>query len=166
MRRRTNRSRPRPVRQRWRRLADAPPPTALRGGSRWDEAAREAVTRFAERFALPVATGFRRLPLCDPLDPNYAGDLGLAANPALLARIKAADLVLAIGARLSEVTTQNYGLFEIPAPKAKLVHVFPGAEELGRVWRPQLAINATPTRFAAALGRLAPPASPAWRSAT
>jgi len=146
-------------------LAEAKSPFVLVGGSRWDEAARAAVARFAERFALPVATGFRRLPLFDPLHPNYAGDLGLSPNPALLARIKAADLVLAIGARLSDVTTQSYGLFEIPAPKTRLVHVFPGPDEIGRVWRPDLAINATPTRFAAALGRLTPPASPAWRAA-
>ena len=146
-------------------LAAARSPFVLLGGSRWDEAARAAVMRFAERFELPVATGFRRLPLFDPLHPSYAGDLGLAANPKLVARAKAADLVLVIGARLSEVTSQNYGLFDIPAPKAKLVHVFPGAEELGRVWRPHLAIAATPTRFAAALDALAPPATPAWRGA-
>jgi acetolactate synthase-1/2/3 large subunit len=144
-------------------LADATAPIALLGGSRWDEAAREAVTRFAERFALPVATGFRRLPLFDPLHPNYAGDLGLSPNPRLLARVKAADLVLSIGGRISDVTSQSYTLFDIPGPKAKLVHVFPSPEELGRVWRPHLAINAAPTRFAAALDALAPRGAPAWR---
>jgi acetolactate synthase I/II/III large subunit len=144
-------------------LRAAASPIVLLGGSRWDEAAREAVTAFAERFELPVVTGFRRLPLFDPLHPNYAGDLGIGPNPALLARIKAADLVLTIGGRLSDVTTQGYSLFEIPAPKTKLVHVFPSAEELGRVWRPHLAINATPTRFAAALAALTPPATRAWR---
>jgi acetolactate synthase I/II/III large subunit len=138
-------------------------PIVLLGGARWDEAAREAVTRFAERFELPVATGFRRLPLFDPLHPNYAGDLGLSPNPKLLARVRAADLVLSIGGRISDVTSQSYELFEVPSPRAKLVHVFPSPEELGRVWRPHLAINATPTRFAAALESLSPPASPAWR---
>jgi acetolactate synthase-1/2/3 large subunit len=140
-------------------------PIVLLGGSRWDSAAREAVTQFAGRFELPVATGFRRLPLFDPLHPNYAGDLGLSPNPALLARFKAADLVLSVGGRLSDVTSQGYSLFEVPAPRTKLVHVFPDAEELGRVWRPQLAINATPTRFAAALANLTPPDAPAWRGA-
>jgi len=144
-------------------LAAAKSPIVLLGGSRWDEAAREAVTRFAERFELPVVTGFRRLPLFDPLHRNYAGDLGIGPNPALLARIKSADLVLSIGGRLSDVTTQSYSLFDIPTPQTKLVHVFPAAEELGRVWRPELAINATPTRFAAALDDLSPPAAPAWR---
>jgi acetolactate synthase-1/2/3 large subunit len=146
-------------------LAEAKSPIALLGGSRWDAAAREAVTRFAERFELPVATGFRRLPLFDPLHPNYAGDLGLSPNPELRARVKAADLVLSIGGRISDVTSQSYSLFEIPAPTARLVHVFPGPEELGRVWRPHLAINATPTRFAAALADLTPSAPPAWRGA-
>jgi acetolactate synthase-1/2/3 large subunit len=146
-------------------LADARSPMVLLGGGRWDEAARAQLTRFAERFALPVATGFRRLPLFDALHPNYAGDLGLAPNPKLLARFKAADVVLAVGARLSEVTTQSFGLFDIPTPRAKLVHVFPGAEEIGRVWRPAVAINATPTRFAAALDALTPSTTPAWGAA-
>jgi acetolactate synthase-1/2/3 large subunit len=146
-------------------LAEAAAPFMLLGGSRWDEAARAEVMAFAERFELPVATGFRRLPLFDPLHPNYAGDLGLGANPKLVARVKSADLLLAVGARISEVTSQNYSLLEVPAPKTKLVHVFPGAEELGRVWRPHLGIHATPTRFAAALAALAAPANPAWRGA-
>jgi acetolactate synthase-1/2/3 large subunit len=146
-------------------LAEASAPFVLLGGSRWDETARAEVMAFAERFELPVATGFRRLPLFDPLHPNYAGDLGLGANPKLVARAKAADLLLVIGARISEVTSQNYSLLEVPAPRTRLVHVFPGAEELGRVWRPQLAIHATPTRFAAALAGLTPPNTPAWRGA-
>jgi acetolactate synthase-1/2/3 large subunit len=144
-------------------LADAKSPYVLLGGSRWSAEACAQVTRFAERFELPVVTGFRRLPLFEALHPNYAGDLGLGANPKLVARVKAADLVLVIGARLSEVTTQSYELFDIPQAQTKLVHVFPGAEELGRVWRPSLAINATPTRFAGALAALTPPATPAWR---
>jgi len=144
-------------------LAGAAAPLMLLGGSRWDQAARARIAAFAERFELPVATGFRRLPLFDPLHPSYAGDLGLAANPKLVARVKAADLVLAVGARISEVTSQSYTLFEPGEAEARLVHVFPGAEELGRVWRPRLAIHATPTRFAAALEALTPPASPPWR---
>jgi acetolactate synthase-1/2/3 large subunit len=144
-------------------LAGAAAPRVLLGGSRWDAAARARIGAFAERFELPVATGFRRLPLFDPLHPNYAGDLGLAANPKLLARVKAADLVLAVGARISEVTSQSYTLWGAGEAETRLVHVFPGAEELGRVWRTRLAIHATPTRFAAALEALTPPASRRWR---
>jgi acetolactate synthase-1/2/3 large subunit len=146
-------------------LAAAASPVVVLGGSGWDAAARQDVTGFAERFELPVATGFRRLPLFDPLHPNYAGDLGLGPNPALLARVKGADLVLAIGEPLGDVTSQGYGLWDAPEPGAKLVHVLAEPAELGRVWRAHLAINAAPTRFAAALDALSPPASPRWRGA-
>jgi acetolactate synthase I/II/III large subunit len=144
-------------------LGEAVSPMVVLGGSGWDEGAREAVTRFAERFELPVTTGFRRLPLFDPLHPNYAGDLGLGPNPALLARVKAADLVLAIGEPLGDVTSQGYTLLGLPEPRAKLVHVLPEPSELGRIWRPHLAINAAPTRFADTLGMLTPPSTPRWR---
>ncbi len=144
-------------------LDEAGAPVLLVGGGRWDEDACAAVRDFAERFELPVATAYRRLPLFDPVHANYAGDLGLGANPKLVARVKAADLVLAVGARLDEVTTQGYGLFESPGPKTKLVHVYPGAEELGRVFAPQLSIHASPAGFASALDGLRAPPAPAWR---
>src|SRR6202030_4301682 len=141
-------------------------PIVLLGGSRWSATACAALARFAERFALPVATTFRRAHLFDALHPCYAGDLGLGVNPKLLARIKSADVVLAIGTRLGEVPSQGYSLFEIPGPRQTLVHVHPGAEELGRVFRPQLAINAAPTGFAAALEGLQPPAEIRWSAET
>jgi acetolactate synthase-1/2/3 large subunit len=138
-------------------------PVALIGGSRWSEAACAALMRFAERFALPVATTFRRGHLFDALHPCYAGDLGIGPNPKLLARIKAADLVLLIGGRLSEMPSQGYTLFDIPEPQTKLVHVHPGADELGRVYRPALAVNASPTAFCSALEGLQPPNEIAWK---
>ena len=140
-------------------------PIVLAGGSRWSEAARASLMRFAERFALPVATTFRRGHLFDALHPCYAGDLGIGANPKLLARIKAADLVVLIGGRLGEMPSQGYTLFDIPNPRTKFVHVHPGAEELGRVYRPDLAIHAAPTAFAAALEGVEPPGEIKWREA-
>jgi acetolactate synthase-1/2/3 large subunit len=137
-------------------------PIALIGGSRWSEAACAALMRFAERFALPVATTFRRGHLFDALHACYAGDLGIGPNPKLLARVKAADLVLLIGGRLSEMSSQGYTLFDIPEPQMKLVHVHPGAEELGRVYHPALAIQAAPTAFCSALEGLQPPHEIAW----
>jgi acetolactate synthase I/II/III large subunit len=143
-------------------LAAAKRPIALIGGSRWSAAACAALARFAERFALPVATTFRRGHLFDTLHPCYAGDLGIAPNPKLLARVQGADLVLLIGGRLSELPSQGYTLFDIPEPQAKLVHVHPGADELGRVYRPHLGINAAPTAFCAALEGLQPPNEIPW----
>ena len=138
-------------------------PAAIVGGSRWSEAACAALMRFAERFALPVATTFRRGHLFDAAHPCYAGDLGIGPNPKLLARIKGADLVLLIGSRLGEMPSQSYALFDIPEPQTKLVHVHPGADELGRVYHAALAINASPTAFCSALEGLQPPNDIPWR---
>jgi acetolactate synthase I/II/III large subunit len=139
-------------------------PIMMLGGSRWSPAACASVQRFAERFALPVVTTFRRFHLFDALHPSYAGDLGIGVNPKLLARIKAADLVVMVGGRLGEMPSQGYTLFDIPTPQTTFVHVYPGAEDLGRVYRPNLAIHAAPTEFAAALEGLQPPNEIPWRS--
>ena len=104
--------------------------------------------------------------LIDSAHPSYAGDLGIGPNPKLLARIKAADLIVLIGGRLGEMPSQSYTLLDIPGPRQTFVHVHPGAEELGRVYRPHLAINAAPTGFAAALEGLQPPNEIAWRAQT
>ena len=141
-------------------------PVLLLGGSRWSVAAHAAIARFAERFALPVATTFRRGALFDALHPCYAGDLGIGPNPKLIERIKAADLVLLVGGRLGEMPSQSYTLFDIPGPQTSFVHVHPGAEELGRVYKPHLAIHAAPTAFAAAAEGLQPPNEIKWEAGT
>ena len=141
-------------------------PIVLVGGSRWSEPACAALARFAERFALPVATTFRRAHLFDSEHPCYAGDLGIGPNPKLTARVKGADLILLVGGRLGEMPSQSYTLIDIPGPRQTLVHVFPGVEELGRVYRAHLPINAAPTAFAAALEGLEPPSELRWRGET
>ena len=138
-------------------------PFVIAGGSRWSEAAVAALQRFAERFELPVACSWRRQGLFDNAHPNYAGDIGVGINPALAARVKAADLILLIGGRMSEQQSSAYTLIDIPEPAQTLVHVHPGAEELGRLYRPTLAINASPTAFAAALEGLQPPNEIPWQ---
>ncbi|MXN66224.1 thiamine pyrophosphate-binding protein [Stappia sp. GBMRC 2046] len=137
-------------------------PIAILGGSRWTEAACVEFTRFAERFRLPVACSFRRQMLFDHLHQNYAGDVGIGINPALKARIEDADLVLLVGGRLSEMPSQSYTLLDIPEPRQTFVHVHPGAEELGRVYRPSLAIHASPSAFVSALAALDAPGEVAW----
>jgi acetolactate synthase-1/2/3 large subunit len=141
-------------------LAHSERPMLVLGGARWSETALGQIADFAQRFGIPVCTSFRRAHHFDPLHPNYAGDLGLGTNPKLVARVKASDLVIAAGARLNELTSQGYTLFTIPAPQMKLVHAYPGAEEIGRVYRPHLGIHATPQSFAAALHRLTPHRAP------
>ena len=144
------------------RLWAARRPLAILGGSRWNDAARAAFARFAERFRLPVACSFRRQMLFDNLHPNYAGDVGIGINPALAERVREADLLLLVGGRMSEMPSQSYELLDIPSPRQALVHVHAGAEELGRVYLPDLAIHATPIGFAAALEGLQPPNEIAW----
>ncbi|MBX3552870.1 MAG: thiamine pyrophosphate-binding protein [Pseudolabrys sp.] len=143
-------------------LAKAKAPMVIAGGSRWSPEACNQLMAFAERWSLPVCTTFRRAHLIDALHPCYAGDLGIGPNPKLLARVKDADLIVMIGDRMSEMSSQGYTLFGIPNVQMPLVHVHPGAEELGRVYAPRLAINATPVAFCAALAALSPPPKPVW----
>ena len=144
-------------------IEEARRPLVLLGGSRWTDAAREQLVAWSERFALPVATSFRRTALFAQDHPNYAGDLGIGPNPALAARVREADLLVMIGARLSEMPSSSYTLLDIPVPKQTLVHVFPDAAELGRVYQPALAIQATPGPFCAALAAMAAPDVPPAR---
>ncbi|SET20791.1 thiamine pyrophosphate-dependent enzyme [Oceanicella actignis] len=138
-------------------MAAAERPLVIVGGSRWDAAAREALHRLAAEWDVPVAVTFRRQMLFDATHPNYAGDLGLGANPALVRRAAEADAVLMIGARFSENPSQGFSLFDIPAPRQRLIHVHPAPDELGRIYVPEVAVNATPRLFLEAALAEAPP---------
>jgi acetolactate synthase-1/2/3 large subunit len=144
-------------------LSESKRPLFVLGGSRWSDMARSQIHEFADRSGLPVATSYRRSTLFDPLHPLYAGDLGLGPNPKLVARAKAADLLVLVGGRLGEIPSQGYSLLCSRSPQTKLVHIHPGAEEIGQLYRPHLAIHASPIRFVAALARLALAPNPAWR---
>jgi acetolactate synthase-1/2/3 large subunit len=150
-------------------LEAAERPIAIVGGSRWTDAACGQLQAFAEAWQLPVAAAFRRMDLIDNASPVYSGDLGLAPVPSLRKRVREADLVIAIGTRLGDITTQGYTTLDILEPRAKLVHVYPDADELGRVFRPALGIAAGPTAFAAALAAMSAPRQPprwaAWTRA-
>jgi acetolactate synthase I/II/III large subunit len=137
-------------------------PMLVLGGTGWTPAACASVTRFAERFELPVATSFRRAALFSADHPNYAGEIGIGPNPRLKARIEEADLVLLVGGRMAEMPSQSYTLFDIPVPRQKLVHVHPAAEELGRVYHPALGIQSAVSTFAAVLESVQPPNRIRW----
>jgi acetolactate synthase-1/2/3 large subunit len=145
-------------------LANAKRPLAVLGGSFWSDAGRAAMRGFLHDHAIPVCAAFRRQDVCDGMADNYAGDLGVGSDPALVARVKEADLVLAVGTRLGEAVTQGYTLFP-SGGSAKLVHVYPEAAEIGRVFRPALGIVADASQFALALARMQTVA-PAWREWT
>ncbi|HBS31817.1 MAG TPA: thiamine pyrophosphate-binding protein [Parvularcula sp.] len=132
-------------------LGGAERPFLLAGGGGWTPDAVSDLRAFAEATGLPVGASFRSKDLFDNLHPQYAGDVGIGPNPKLVERLKASDLVIAFGPRLGEMTTSGYELFKAPLAAQPLIHIHPGAEELGRVYQPVLAINAAPETMARAL---------------
>ena len=147
-------------------LSNAKHPLILIGEGDWNTQARTDLQRFAEQNRLPVSCTFRCQDLFDNSHPNYIGDLGLGSNPKLIERVKNADVLLAIGGRLGEIPTNSYTLLNIPSPQQCLLHVHPGADELNRVYRAELAINASMQTFTSALNSLPTINSPSWADAT
>ncbi|MBB6464507.1 acetolactate synthase-1/2/3 large subunit [Aminobacter lissarensis] len=142
-------------------------PFVILGGTRWDHRlAFNDIQAIAESWSLPVGVSFRRQMLFDHLHPNYAGDVGIGINPKLGARIKDADLVLLIGGRFGEMPSSDYTLLKSPYPDQQLVHVHADPDELGRVYRPTIAINASPAAFVRAFARRKGPAAPGWAEET
>jgi acetolactate synthase-1/2/3 large subunit len=135
-------------------LEKAERPFVLVGGGGWNRDATQKLQKWAEGAGLPVGTSFRCQDLFDNRSPSYAGDVGIGINPKLAQRVKDADVVLVIGARLGEMTTGAYTLLEAPVPHQTLIHVHAGAEELGRVYRPALAINSGYPQFVEALEKI------------
>lgn len=144
-------------------LAGAKNPLVILGGSGWTRESCNDFQRFAEANQLPVACAFRFQDLFDNNHPNYVGDVGIGINPVLAERVRMADVLLVVGARLGEMTTSGYTLLESPVPRQKLIHVHPGAEELGRVFQPELGIVSAPAPFALAAAALPALENPAWK---
>jgi acetolactate synthase I/II/III large subunit len=155
---------PGPLRDLRQMLMAAQRPFVIAGGSGWTSESAAALQRFAENWQLPVGCGFRFQDCFDNRHPLYAGDVGIAINPKLAQRIAEADLVIALGVRLGEMTTGGYTLLQAPQPTQKLVHIHSGAEELGRVYAADLLLHATMDNAAKALESLAAPNDVVWRT--
>lgn len=124
-------------------------PLMLIGGPLWSAQAAADTARLAEQTGWPVATTFRCQDYIDNRHPNYIGDLGIAPNPALAERVTSADTLLVVGARLGEMTSGGYSLFQIPKPAQRLIHIHPNADELGRVYHADLALSCHSSDFLA-----------------
>lgn len=135
-------------------LQAAERPFVILGGGGWDRASCDALRAWLEASQLAAGTSFRCQDLLDNRSGAFAGDVGIGINPKLAQRVREADVVLVIGARLGEMTTSGYSLFEAPVPAQKLIHVHGGAEELGRVYSATLPINAGMARFVEALSQV------------
>jgi acetolactate synthase-1/2/3 large subunit len=146
-------------------LEKAKTPFVLLGGGGWDRDTAEKLRKWIEAQGLGVGTSFRCQDLFDNRSPSYIGDVGIGINPKLAQRVKEADVLLVIGARLGEMTTSAYTLVEAPVPRQTLVHVHAGAEELGRVYRPALAFNSGMAQFVESLTKLSF-ANAGWKERT
>jgi acetolactate synthase-1/2/3 large subunit len=145
-------------------LEHAERPLAIVGGGGWTPSAARDLRAFLEVNAIPAGAAFRRQDSIDNDSPSYVGDVGIGINPQLAARVRESDLLLVVGPRLGEMTTSGYTLLEPPVPAQPLVHVHPGAEELGRVYQADLSILSGMTQFAAAVRDVR--VEPRWRDWT
>ena len=147
-------------------LSKAQRPLVILGGSGWTDKASRDFAKFATSWNIPVATGFRRQDAFDNGHKGYAGVLGTTVDPRLVKRVAEADVVLAVGTRLSEMVTQGYTLFDIPVPKQKLIHVYPEATEFGKVYQAQVSVLSSTAGFSAALALSRPPEKIPWQGWT
>jgi acetolactate synthase I/II/III large subunit len=143
-------------------LMAAQRPVLIAGGSGWDAEGAAALQRFSENWQLPTACGWRFQDTFDNRHPLYIGDVVIGINPRLATRIREADLVIALGVRLGEMTTGGYTLLQAPKAAQKLVHIHAGPEELGRVYQADLLMQASMACAAKALESLAAPTSLPW----
>lgn len=149
-------------------LGSARRPLVLAGGPGWSQQVADELAIFASAWDLPVATAFRQQDAFDNTHPCYAGDAGVAMNPQLAERIRGADLLIALGARLDGITTAGYRVVAAPTPRQRLVHVHPDPDQLGTVFAADLAIPSAVDRFTTALRALRPDrpvVRNGWRSA-
>jgi acetolactate synthase-1/2/3 large subunit len=150
----------------WHRLERAKRPLIIVGGGGWSAEAKAELEAFAESTRLPVAASFRCQDYFDNEHPCYAGHVGIGIDSRLAARVRESDLLILLGTRFGEMTSSGYSLMKIPNPDQPLVHVYPDPEELGRVYRPELAINAGSAAFVRAARRMPQLDSAAWRQGT
>lgn len=147
-------------------LADAQRPLLIVGGSGWSDEAAGALADFAAAWDLPVASSFRRQDIFDNGRAQYVGHLSLGMNPALKDMVTTADVILAVGTRLSDIATDGYTLLQVPLPRQRLIHLHPDANEIGRVYRPEIGVAASVATAAAALAQLPAPSRTSWNAWT
>ena len=139
-------------------------PLLIVGGFGWSDAACKEIVAFAETNGLPAACSFRRQDVFDNRSECFVGDLSTSIAPTLSRRVKEADLIVLVGARLGEIATQGYALLESPDPRQRLVHVYPDPDEIGRIFTPALAIPSSVGAFAAAAANIKPLDGTKWRA--
>ena len=133
------------------RLGEARRPLVIAGGGGWSARCADLLAQWATRDGLPVGLEFRCLDYLDNEHPSYVGDVGIGVAAPLAKRIRESDCLILLGARMGEMPSSGYTLLDIPEPRQPLVHIHPGSEELGRVYRPMLSMNASSEAFLEAM---------------
>ncbi len=144
------------------RLTKAKRPLVMVGGPGWTQASVDDMTRFVEANNLPVMASYRAQDRFDNRNDHYVGHAQRGLNPEMKRLIESADLIIAAGPRLGEVTTASYTTIKAPTPAQSLVHAHPSPDEIGSVFSPDQAIATGMPEFAAALAALKPVDSGAW----
>ena len=126
-------------------------PLIVAGGPGWSAQAQADLEALATATDLPVAVTFRRQDYIDNAHPNFIGDLGVGMNPKLAQRLRDADALLILGARMGETATNGYRLLDPAAPAKTILHIHPDPDEIGSVYQPSDSLVATAPAFLAAL---------------
>ena len=124
---------------------------ALLGDAMYDNAVFGDLRRLAEEWMLPICPTHRRPQLFDATHPNYGGYMGIRVPPPLISEMKRADLIVALGERMTDTVSQSYSFPSAPQPQLPFVHVWPDANEIGRVWSPDLGLPCSPHEVITAL---------------
>ena len=98
----------------------------------------------SESWILPISPTHRRPQLFDSKHPNYGGYMGIRVPSSLLDHMKKTDLMVVLGERLTDTVSQSYKFPSAPKPQFFMAHIWPDADEIGRVWHPNLGIPASP----------------------
>lgn len=149
-------------------LAKAERPLILVGGALISDTLHDAsayadLRKLSEDWVLPISPTHRRPQLFDAHHPNYGGYMGIRVPPAHISEMKKADLLVALGERLTDTVSQSYSFPAAPQPQLPLVHVWPDANEVGRVWRPDLGMPCDPHEVIKGLLARKPPSDAAKR---
>lgn len=129
-------------------LAGAKQPLILMAGANWSAEGRAGVQTFAEGSDIPVVCGFRYQDQFDNFSRCYAGEAGVGMPENVKRLIREADVILALNVRFGEMMTDAWSLLEVPVPAQRIVHVHSSAEEIGKIYQPEVGVHAGHNNFA------------------
>ncbi|PAU77242.1 thiamine pyrophosphate-dependent enzyme [Halomonas salipaludis] len=147
------------------RLSKAQRPLLIAGSQIGSADAKAALCQIAEQWGLPVLGAFKQQDVMANDHPHWIGQVGFVMNPVMADALKETDLILAVGTRLGDITTQGFTFPASPLPEQDVIHVYPDAEKLGRNIAPWMGIVADSGSFLSEFARHPVPPTEFSRSA-